>query len=310
MKNRRYFIDIGHGVPVDGAGRWARNARGVLFSGLLALPVLAGCTTYAGIAEFDGYRQAFATNYTTGSAILDQLAVKERALFLRLNPPGNSQFDPDLAVYYVDIGDPPGTAAFRKSLDLVKTYNDLLYGLATGAPAAELSARVQALGTSVTAAENETQSALSALVGTAGGGAGMLSGLVASLNAADSLIQVALRYRSREDFRRFVVENHDQIVDILRALRSGTAVIFPILTRDATASIDGVDRAQIDNYRRLLADWVIGIDVTIQSLGAVRDAAVRPATLSGATGSLTPFIVELEMSAASARKHLAELGAN
>ena len=287
---------------------WARGVGRALSIGILALLPIAGCTTYAGVAEFESYRQAFAGNYTTGSAILDQLAVKERSLFLRLHPPSSLEFDPDLAAYYVDIGDPPGTAAFRKSLDLIRIYNDLLYGLATGAPAAELSAKVQTLGASLVAAEAETQSALSAITG--GAAAGSLGPLVASLGVADGLIQVALRYRSREDFRRFAVEHHDEVVAILRALRSGTSTIFPILTGDAVNSIEGVDTAQVDTYRKLLADWVIGIDVTINSLGAVRDAAVRRTTFSESTGGLTAFVVELEMAAASARKHLAELGAN
>jgi hypothetical protein len=306
--NRFYFRRYANGVTALVGSLVNGWAWSVWISALLLS--LAGCTTYAGIAEFEGYRKAFATNYATGSAILDQLAVKERSLFLRLHPPGNTQFDPDLAVYYLDIGDPPGTAAFRKSLDLVRTYNDLLYGLATGAPAAELSAKVQTLRASAVAAENETRSALSAITRGRGGAASVLSPLVASLGVADELIQVALRSRSREDFRRFVLEYHDDVIVVLQALRSGNSIIFPILTRDATSSIEGVDTAKVEGYRRLLADWVIGIDATINSLAAVRDAAVRQPTLSVSTGSLTTFVVELEMAAASARKHLAELGAN
>jgi hypothetical protein len=65
------------------------------------------------------------------------------------------RFDPDLARYYTDVVDHPGTAAFPHSLDSVKAYNDLLYGLATGQTAAALSAKIAALNGKIADTANE-----------------------------------------------------------------------------------------------------------------------------------------------------------
>src|SRR5258705_11152311 len=101
----------------------ARWQRAVLILGCL---VLGACGLNQGIAEFEIYRSAFEKTYGTSTAILDQLAVQERELFLRSRQgridPTNVRFDPNLARYYSDATDPPGTDAYRRALETVTAY--------------------------------------------------------------------------------------------------------------------------------------------------------------------------------------------
>ena len=49
----------------------------------LAALLVAGCTSVQGVGEFALYQTAFDKTYGASTAILDQLAVQERKLFLR-----------------------------------------------------------------------------------------------------------------------------------------------------------------------------------------------------------------------------------
>ena len=297
--------------------------RGVYATLLLIITsaglLLTSCATYRGVAEFELYRSAFEKSYAASSSIIDQLSVQERALFLRHYPPSNVIFNPNLAAYYTDTVDPPGTAAFRRALDTVKTYNDLIYGLASGEFVDALDAKVSALSSQTISAGSETAN----LLGLAKRiGLGDLLKVAGSLNgyfaAAMEILDVGLKAQSRADFRRFVLKYNDNARNILLELRAGTAKIFPILTAETLrrSRIDPVntkltaqEAAKIDAYRKLLADWVILIDATVGALDHVTAASTADVTFSGSITSLTMSAVELEAAAKSARKHLAELGA-
>jgi hypothetical protein len=106
--------------------------------------------------------------------------------------------------------------------------------------------------------------------------------------------------------------------NILRELRRGTKVIFPVLTastlrrwRDAggRGALAADEQKKLETYRKLLADWVILIDGTIKALDQVKLAVETPPTIAGTITGLTTTAVELETASQAARKHLAELSA-
>src|SRR5947209_10758174 len=164
---------------------------------------LGACGLSQGIAEYEIYRSAFEKTYGTSTAILDQLAVQERELFLRSRKgridPTNVKFDPNLATYYSDATDPPGTAAFRRALATVKAYNDLLYGLASGQTAEALVAKLGELNSKIGEAAGEVGSLLG------GPAQGDLLAATAALNQVFGqiapFVRAGLTFRSREEFR-------------------------------------------------------------------------------------------------------------
>src|SRR3979409_1809281 len=107
--------------------------RAALIFGCL---VLGACGLSQGIAEFEIYRSAFEKTYGTSTAILDQLAVQERELFLRSRRGridlSTVKFDPNLASYYTDTVDPPGTAGFCTALETRKGSHGQPLGWAAG----------------------------------------------------------------------------------------------------------------------------------------------------------------------------------
>lgn len=272
---------------------------------------LAGCLTTAGVGELDAYRTAFDKAFGTATAILDQLAVQERAVFLRqygVRTDADATFDPNLATYYTDAADPPGTAAFRRALESVKTYNDLLFGLSSGRDARELAGLFQALGTSLTAAAGE----VGGLVGVA---APIGARLVPVSNALSTFLGFALEQRSRREFRRFAIEFYPTVRAVLVALRDGTAVMFPILAADilrtARARPVGTLTAEevrgIQGYQVILADWVVLLDATIGALDGLKIAVEAEPTLRAQITGLAAIAVSLETTTQTARRHLAEL---
>ncbi|MCK7612627.1 hypothetical protein [Roseibium sediminicola] len=272
---------------------------------------LASCTTYNGVAEFELYRRAFDQSYQTGNAILDILAGQERKIFLNAHPPQTSTFNPDNASYYVDTVDPPGTAAFRRALESVKTYNDILAGLASGEVVEALSGKLLGLNETLNSAAAETKALLNssqrANIVQATGSIGQLD---ARIRAASEVAKLALKYKSREDFRRFVREYNPTVIEILKSLRDGTRIIFPSLTRSALNSIAGVNHQKVSAYRKLLADWVISLDATMAALKRVSVAIEANASLDSTISAFSKSAIELQIASEAARKHLAEVAAN
>lgn len=280
---------------------------------MLCCTVATACATYRGVTEFEAYRSAFEKTYSTSVSILDQLAIHERAQFLRLSPAKPSQFEPSLAAYYTDAVDPPSTAAFRRSLDTVKAYNDLLYGLASGQTADVLVAKAGELRTHALAAGHE----VSLLAQLSPQGLGIGAGLDSAFRTLRPFAELGLTLRSRQQFRRYLVQYHPVVENILIQLRSGTSEIFPVLTdptlRRARDSRDGSltagERAKVEAYRTLLSDWVILLDGSLAALRQAKAAVEAPATISGSITGLTVTSSELQAAALSARRHIAELSA-
>ncbi|WP_271893330.1 hypothetical protein [Candidatus Phyllobacterium onerii] len=277
--------------------------------------LMGGCST-RGVAEFELYRSTTLQASAASTAILDQLALQERALFFQDSRKRDAlQFDPDLARYYTDAVDPPATRAFRNAFQTVVIYNDLLYGLSSGQTADTLVAKVQAMNSSLSKAAVDT----AALTGP--GHPAEAAAMGAALNAAFSQVKpfllVALKARSRERFRYYVVAYYPAVRAILVALRSSTKDMFlvlnaPTLNRIRASPTAGTpdDRQRVVAYRKLLADWIILIDASIDALASAKRAAEAPASALDAVEGIAAASSELGAASQAARRDLAELAAN
>ncbi|MEZ2146367.1 hypothetical protein AAE026_29335 [Bradyrhizobium sp. DN5] len=277
--------------------------------------LLVGCASIS-VQEFEVYKTAFDKTNEASTAILDQLALQERALFLRHYKYARStiHFEPGLARFLTDSVDPPGTAAFRGALQVIKAYNDLLYGLESGQTAQTLAAKLSAM-------ESATSSSIVAVGGVAATATGAnAASLATSMAALDKIfqtllpfIQLGLKYRAQEEFRTFLVQNYGLVRDLLWQLRKGTSVIFPVLTAASVrefnegGAMSAEDSKRIETYRKLLADWVVLLEVTIKALDRAKAAAEAPPTLVDNVTGLTVFAVEMETAAKSAKTNLAKL---
>jgi len=283
-----------------------------------ALMLAAAACSMSGIVEFEAYKSAFDKTHSTAQSILDQLAVQERALFLKVNKSALSpvKFNPSLARYFTDSVDPPGTASFRAALDTIKAYNDLLYGLETGQTAEAMTAKISSLESSLVSATNSTAALFAA-------GAAVNPQVTAALTSLDTLfktllpfIQSGLKFRSRKEFQAFLIDAYPTVRQLLVELRAATAVIFPVLTaatvarsiRDASGgALTADETSKIDAYRKLLADWVILIEASIKALDQAKTATEAGPTIGSSITGLTAIATEMDTVAQSARKHLAEL---
>jgi hypothetical protein len=277
---------------------------------------LTACS-FGGIVEFESYKAAFDKVQATSTSILDQLAQQERWFFFSVNKGARNpvKFDPALARYYTDSADPPGTASFRAALDTIRTYNDLLYGLESGQTAQALAAKVGALESSITSAANSASGLLGAAVPSAlvptQAAVATLSNIFGELQP---FLQLALTARSREEFRDFLIQSYPTVRKLLLELRNSTRYMFPILTGAVVDPANRVGRpltadeaSKVETYRKLLADWVILLELTVKALDAANAAALAPPTIVGSVTGLTTIATELDTAAQSARKNLATL---
>jgi hypothetical protein len=290
------------------------DLRAALFL-IAAAFALNACAT-GGIAEFEAYKAAFDKAQTTSASIFDQLAIQERWLFLRVNRKALNSvtFDPNLARYYTDSIDPPGTAALRASLDTIKTYNDILYGLETGQTAEALAGKISALESSLISGVKDTSSVISGLTKAEPHVAAALPAIDAAFQVLLPFVQEALKLRSREYFRTFLVKAYPTVMALLHELRESTRYIFPVLTAAirnsdtaVRAGLTAADTDKVNTYRKLLADWVILIDATAKALERAKLAAEAPPTVVSTITGLTAVAIEMDAVAQSAKKHLAEL---
>ncbi|NLI82116.1 MAG: hypothetical protein GX443_10585 [Deltaproteobacteria bacterium] len=266
---------------------------------LLFALMSAGCVSTAGLSEFRQYRDSFERVNVASTAIFDEMGAAERAkarqLFLRGLPPVpatrtasqtikasgfDEQFYIEDAPYVSQTGDPPATAAFRRSIAAVAVFNDIVLAYAEGRSLSELKREAAVLGSVV-------QEALHAV-----GGARVIGGLsMPAVGAALTLVKAgadqAVALASRAAFRDAVVAQQPNIDAILVTVRDGTPAIFGLLTGDlADSAKDAMDRgdkataqvfiAQIETYRKMLSDWVLLLDDTRTALRATIAAMEHP----------------------------------
>lgn len=280
---------------------------------LLCAILLCGCVSSQGVAEFEAYRNATIKLSETSTAILDQLAVQERALFLKSETKQLTlNFDPDLASYYTDTVDPPGTRAFRNAFQAVIAYNDLLYGLSSGQTADVMTAKIGTLNSSLA---SSIQSADFLSSTTLPQRVAISAGLQTAFLEIRPLLRSGLGLRSRQRFREYLIDYYPAIRNLLVGLRQSTGNMFLVLNAPELnrirASVTGQpskeDLDHILAYRRLLANWVILIDASIAGLDAAKKSIEAPATPADVVEGLTTATQELNAASLAARKDLAAL---
>lgn len=283
------------------------NLRHFAFALAIATALLTGCSTYRGVAEFTAYRSAFQTAQAGSEAILDRLAVAERSIYPHKKPfdPTTSSFDPDDAAYIVTAGDPPGTAAYRRTLRAVGAYTEVLYGLTSGQTAEAMAAQIGQLA---------AIGASAAAVVTPAGAAGSFLGSVQTINAAiGALAPVTVQlagFGTRAKFREELLGKKDVLLTALTETRRNTRLMFndlrdQIVLSASPGTITAAEEKQILSIREIIANWVIMLDVAIESFNrAVKAAADENA---GTTSGLIQTSQSMIEASQAARRALATL---
>jgi hypothetical protein len=279
---------------------------------------LSSCGSHKGVAEFELFRNGYVATYETGDMILDRLAVAEREAFEltdmlnkeKEKTPDLVVFDPKNAAYYSKAVDPPGTAAFRRSLKAVQTYNDALYGLASGQTAEVIAARFSQLGAIGTSATLEASIIL---------GAPQMASGVTAVNTAIELLkplgELALDFTTREEFREELLENAHKMQDILDATKKSTPQIFDMLFakmiynsyENNRGLLKEEDVEKVKTTRELMANWVILLEASQLALKETVAAIKKDSGQASLTGIILTAS-ELEAVAREVRQNLAKTG--
>lgn len=262
---------------------------------LLLVGFLSACSV--GSAEFQTYRQAFETQYVEGEKVMDHVGSAERKLVQQRfkQSRGVRTFNPNEARYYLKVGDPPLTGAIRASLKALKDYNDALSGLATGQTAA-------AVRTELISANSSLKTSLTALGGAAGVDEAFAGTLSSVIGKVIPILEVVERAQNRAVFRKQLVAAHPDMKALMLELRQGTGAMFDVVklghtTRGSLGGTDGINAdnlKRLEEFRGLLAGWVILID---QSILAMDQAVFAVATQSNAPNltSLIEASVEIKV---------------
>ncbi len=290
---------------------WIAGRRLLVLVGLFWL---SACASTQGVTQFEAFRSAYEQAYATGNTILDQLAVAERDTYQRVHRQRQGQqqvpFNPKAAAYYTDAVDPPGTAAFRRSLATVKAYNDIVYGLATGQTGKTLTAQAYTLKAQSLAAA--TDAAAAAAIIAPGVSTASLIGLSSTLDMLRPFVEIGATSLSRAAFRDYLVQNAPTVRAVLVKLKESTPAIFPLLTTKSRAeglmqdSYGDGSLSKMGSYRRLLSDWVILIDASIATLDQTTAALTARASLADSVAALTLTATDIQTAAKLARQHAAE----
>jgi hypothetical protein len=271
---------------------------------VIASICMVGCAS--GVVEFQLYDRAFENQYEQAQFVLDRVARAERIVVRRRlsNTSAKSEFDPNKAGYYVDVGDPPITASIRASLKSLKDYNDALGGLANGETAKALVAR----GGTLAVALAGTVGTLNLAAGSAASVPGatlLVDRATVAVGQAVPIVNLVAVYASRESFRKQLIDAYPAMRDLMLALRDGTPAMYEILKRsyvqraslDTPTGISPGDLAALEKDRELLAGWVLLIDKSLRAM-QVAVVSTAPSGSSGALPALTEASLELQVLAA------------
>ena len=277
-----------------------------LFILLLSI-ILAACAS--AVPEFQLYNQAFDYQYEHGQIVLDRVARAERIVVRRrIARTSESDFNPDDAAYYLDMGDPPITASIRASLKSLKEYNGALGALSSGERAEALVAR----GGTLTVALAGAVTALGVATGAAAlvpGAEQLVGQATGAVNHATPILKRIGAYASRELFRKQLVGAYPAMRELLLALRDGTPAMYEIMKRsyvqrgslETPTGIPSSDKDELENDRELLAGWVVLVDKSIAAMETAVAAAMSGASPSD-LAALTAASVELQVLAAQVQE--------
>ncbi len=293
-------------------GRARRFITGTVGLGMLL--IVSGCDTYRGVSEFNSYRDTYTAAKGVGEGMLDRLAVSERTLYQTAYPfdPLSSPFEPSSAPYLVTSVDPPATAALRRTLAAVTSYNDALYALASGQEGAAIAGKITRLST-IGAGAADDLAALGAPELQKVGGVAAARAVNTVLAAFEPLAAQIIDFETRADFRKMLVAEEPTIRAALKACRDQTPAIFEgirgaVVTRESGPTSRGTlspaAKSQIDSTRLAIANWVVLLDLSDDALQAAV-AAVKADPADGSLDSLLMVAGTLNVALHAARQNLA-----
>lgn len=323
----------GSAACTSGSGnRTYRRQPGFVALALLGA-MLAGCASTTGLREFRVYQSAFDKADAASAQILDELAVAEREAAQRLIAAGKDpvKVDPPTSrpsaqmlrsqgfdqsfyivdsVYETDIGDPPGTAAIRRSLRAVADFNTIVLAYGEGRGLDELKASANLVATQATAAASA--------VALAAGTTLAIPALAPALGLVNEGMDVALQAASRAAFRDAVVARQPAVDQILVGVRDTAPEVFSLLTRNIATDAKNAweDRrtadlqaavAKLDGYRKLISNWVIMLEQTRQALALAVAAIEGPPDQVAALADVAQGAAELRDRSTRINRLLVEL---
>jgi hypothetical protein len=255
--------------------------------GLVVL-ALAGCSTTTPVAEVRLVGKAFQDLNAASAPLLDDLAFAERAqgktaasirAKKHANPNAGAATPTDRcsdvrqvtvsnvsvqngfcledSYYYSELADPPATAAFRRSLDAIDSYTQVLLILAEGRNIEAAQAEVQSIASNV-----------GGVLDIAGGGVGTaLTGLSSALQP---LLGIAAQRSNSKELARNVKQVSPQTIALIGELRKAAPELFKTLTERSiarmntqgltNAEVAKVEAARIDAYRTAVSNYVVLLD--------------------------------------------------
>ena len=258
---------------------------------ILALSLaVSACAASPPVAEVRLVAKAFDDLNSASAPLLDDLAVAERiqgrnaaerraqqhAGDATPTAPGTSTRCPEVtraaagathvqsgfcaedSYYYSELSDPPGTAAFRRSLAAIGDYTHVLLILAEGRNLEVAQAQLQSLAANVGGALE--------LAGATG--LGPAAGALAS--ALQPVLDLAAKHGNAEELARNVKEVAPQVVAVIEQLRATAPELFTTLTEQSLARFrrDGLVNAEIaqlesrriETYRVAVSNYVVLLD--------------------------------------------------
>ncbi len=290
----------------------------LLLAALVSAVALSGCAPSRGLVPFRAYEASFAKVRDASEALLDRVALAERAqarrVIARQSPAGIDigvePFRPTQHVYYATGIDPPLTAACRSAIAAVSAYNATLLAMAEGRGLDELKAGAGRFGAEV--------SGLLTLVGAGGS----LAPIRAALVALGPAIDEALKAASRAAFEEAFLRNFDTVDSILALLAGDVAVELEAkLTTDKRNALvnhtTGLRRLSNDQVARLreeiqaadtaIYDWIALIEQARRAMAATRTALTAPVAPDIHANELADSAARIRVLAASVKSALMHL---
>jgi hypothetical protein len=201
------------------------------------------------------------------------------------------------AAYFATVGDPPATRVFRRSVDTLNRYSQVLLVLAKGENIEEAKAHLKAAGSSI--------ASTLALVPGAQGPAAMISPV---LEALGPVFEEAAKAQNFEEMTRLVAEATPKFNRLVAAIKAASPWLFETLIRTQSAKAplqtEGNPELarsvvnQIEGYRVAVSNFVILLDemarVHTEMAETLAEAEQAPLSLAALAGNAERLNVQAE----------------
>lgn len=282
-----------------------RRRRLLLAASLLAL----GACTQLPKPQLQAYTGAFQAAHTAAEPVLETYAVQERAAWReKLAKERNfdtyryfDTFEPGDAAAVSALTLPIGAAAANRAFDGIAEYNDVLVSLAENKNVDEARGQLKEIVSNVTALAQPLAAAAPAIQSAAG--------------LLVTALEPAIREDNKRQFRRIVLDGHDEVEGLIHAIRGLTPAQYQLITGplqarwvDATPKERETIAKEINGWHTVFADYVVLLDAMESKLDALHSAVENPK----ATPILAQAVAgsaELRAYADGLRRSIAELQA-